>query len=211
MKTTSLSLKSAALAAIALMTSVPAMGAVLWVDGVLAMPTTYTGTAPDFVSKITDQSNATAVTGITLAGADTLTLGWSTPFTNDGTGVIKITSTVNLFPMASGSGYDIRLLLEDDSYSNTYTVSASTGVKEIDFVIRAYVSRQTVLINDIYSGPLAVKGIEFTNLNPKVGGGNDPLSIRSVLAEVPPEVIPEPSATLLAAAGGLLLATRRRR
>lgn len=153
MKTRSTSLTGAVFAAIALITSLPAMGAVLWVDGVLAMPTTYTGTAQDFVTKITDQSNATAVTGIALEGTDTLTLGWSTPFTNDGTGIIKITSTVNLFPQASASGYDIRLLLEDNSYSNTYTVSVSTGVKEIDFVIRAYVSRQTVLIDDIYSGP----------------------------------------------------------
>lgn len=187
------------------------MGAVLWVDQVLSMPTTYNGTAQDFVDDITDPSEATIADGITLSGGATLTLGWSTAFTNDGTGLIRITSGLNLFPMDPDSGYDIRLLLEDGSYSNSYTVSATTGVKELDTTLKAYVSRQRILINNIYSGPLAVKGIEFTNLNPNTGGGNDPLSIRGIRAEVPPEAIPEASSALLAAAGGLLLAKRRRR
>ena len=215
MKTTPcLSRAALSAAAVLCLSSLPAMGAVVWVDEILARPSTQTGTD----AAITDQSNNTGWEGITLSGvAPTLTLGWSNAFTNDGTGVIKIASTLRLFPDPTGSGYDIRFLLEDDSYSDTYTVSASSAVKVLDITAKKYVARQTILIDDVYNGPLAVKGIEFTNLNPETADGvttHDPLSILSVSAEIPPEPddqAPEPASAMLAAIGAITLAGRRRR
>ena len=214
MKTTPY-LSRAAFSAVAFLSlsSLPALGAVLWVDEVIATPTTYTGA----VGGLTDQTNTTGWTDMTMEGTATLTLGWSTAFTNDGTGIIKIVSPLRVFPDPVGSGFDIRFLLEDDSYSDTYTVSASTAVKRLDLQAKKYVTWQTILIDDIYDGPLAVKGIEFTNPNPETADGvttYDPLGILSVSAEVPPEPddqAPEPASALLAAVGAITLAGRRRR
>lgn len=186
------------------------MGAVLWVDEVIATPSTYTGT----VASITDQSHGSGWNDIVLSETSpTLTLGWNTAFTNDGTGVIKITSGLRLYPDPTGSGFDIRLLLEDNTYSDVYTVSASSALKVLDTQAKKYVMKQTILIDDIYDGPLAVKGIEFTNLNPNTSGGNAPFSLWSVTAEVPPEPdeAPEPSSTLLVGAGALAILARRRK
>ncbi|WP_367873922.1 PEP-CTERM sorting domain-containing protein [Luteolibacter sp. Populi] len=192
-----------------LLTATSSKGAILWVDGVLATPTSHIAADP---AAITDQTNVTGWSGVTLAANETLTLTWDTAFFNDGTGVIQVTSTVRLHPSPSGSSFDIRFLLSDGSYSDQVSIAAQTGVKRIDKDTKQFVSLQTVGIAGIYSGPLAIKGIELTNLNLTSDGAggfvNESFSLLGLNAVVP---VPEPSSSLLALGGVALMGMRRRR
>ena len=190
-----------------LLTATSSMGATLWVDGVLATPTSHIAADP---AAITDHTNVTGWLGVTLAANETLTLTWDTAFFNDGTGVIQVNSVVRTFPAPTGSSFDIRFLLSDGSYSDQVAIAAQTGVKRIDG--KQFISQQTIGIAGIYSGPLAIKGIEFTNLNLTSDGAggfvNQSFSLLGVNAVVP---VPEPSSSLLALGGVALLGMRRRR
>ncbi|BCU76143.1 hypothetical protein llg_08580 [Luteolibacter sp. LG18] len=200
----------AAAAVLPLIACSTASGASYWVDGVLDAPPTYLGN-PD---PVTDQTNSTGWSGVELDEGQTLTLTWSTAFFDDGTGQIIVNSTLRVFPDPAGSGFDVRLLLSDGSYTDTLTLDDAGGVKVLDTQAKKYVARQTFDINDLYTGPLAIKGIEFTNLNPSDVDGStvhDPFSLLSVYATVPAEPVPEPSGSLLALGGAALLLGRRRR
>lgn len=191
-------------AASCLLTATSSMGATLWVDGVLTTPTSHIA---ESTNPVTDQTNSTGWNGIVLEENETLTLTWATPFFNDGTGIIRVNSALRVFPDPTASGFDVRLLLSDGSYSDLMTISESTGVKTLDVQAKKYIAVQTIAIADLYSGPLAVKGIEFTNLNPDGAGGHDPFSLAGVNAVIP---VPEPSAAALGLVGVLGLIRRRR-
>lgn len=195
--------------ALPLLSVCSACGATIWVDGLLATPTSHIGHDP---TEITDQTFTTGWRGVYLAEGEALTLTWSIPVFNDGTGIITVTGEANLYPVPSNLAFDVRLRLSDGSYTAPQTIASSSGVREIDRDLRKFVSRQTLNIASLYDGPLGVTGIEFTNLNPYMMNGDTPahggFNLLGVSATVP---IPEPSAVLLSLAGAAVFAGRRKR
>ncbi|MGC4015621.1 MAG: hypothetical protein QM755_14035 [Luteolibacter sp.] len=203
-------MKGALAALLPLLACASASGATYWVDGVLDAPSTYLSDS----NPVTDQTASTGWSGVELEEGQTLTLTWSTAFFDDGTGQIIVNSTLRLYPDPTGSGFDIRLLLSDGSYTDTLTVDVSSSVKTLDTQAKKYVARQTIDISALYTGPLGIKGVEFTNLNPSDSDGvtiHDPFSLLSVYSTVPAEPVPEASSSLIALGGGVLLLARRRR